>query len=1340
MKKNYNLGRSLRVFTMLVASIILGIPAFAQVTLSPSLPTADQSVTITYDAKLGNAALVGESTVYMHSGVVLDKPDGTEWNNAVGNWGADDGVGEMTSLGNDVWQITITPSAYYGVAATENIFRLAIVFRNAAGDLVGKNASDGDFYVNIDPGFYVLFDDPVDGSKFAKTNENVSLEASTPSNADIDLYIDDVLVQSASNATSLVFNSSYATSGTRNVRVEATNGGDTRERTATLEIVDNSPVANRPSGVLDGINYIDDNTVILSLLAPGKDFVHVVGDFNSWQIDPAYQMSRTPDGERFWLQINGLTSGQEYIFQYIIDGDIRIADPYTDKVADPWNDGSIPEETYPGLITFTNGDYGIASVLQTAQVPYQWQVQSFQGPAKHEMLIYELLIRDFTEAHSYQSVIDSMQYLVDLGINVIELMPVNEFEGNESWGYNPSFFFAPDKYYGPKDKLKELIDVAHQNDIAVVIDMVLNHAFGQNVMARMYWDEVNSQPAWDNPWFNTTAPHPCYNWGNDFDHESQYTKNFVDSVNTYWLTEYKVDGFRYDFTKGFTNNDDGNCGWDYDQSRINLLTRMADVIWNTNPNAYVILEHLANETEENVLAGHWNGMLPWKRVDEEYKEVISGHQLDTQHFGVAQNGGRVTYMESHDEERIMVQNLNYGKQEGSYNIQSLPTALDRVAQGAAFLYTVPGPKMLWMFGEQGYDYSINFNGRVGNKPIVWEEYMDDPDRVDLYNTMAALMNLRNDHPVFNEGFFSWDDLGATRWINIAHDDMDVVILGNFDSHTHTFTPSFTHTGTWYNYFTGTEFVYNGGSVTLEAGEWLLLTDVQLPLPAGFEPGQIVSVSPEGFNADDQITITFDAKEAEGNLVGASKVYIHTGVVLDGPSGTTWNNTVGNWGADDGVGEMTSLGNDRWQITYTPRQYYSVGGSEDIYKLAMVFRDASGANTGKGPGGADIYVDVAQTPSLTAPSDLAANASGTQIDLTWSDNTTIETGYVLERSTTSGSGFSVIANLGVDANAYSDTGLADGTYYYRVKATGNGGTETSYSNEANATIGGPSGLTVYFYKPASWATANVHYWNYIPAGALPQSNWPGPAMEVATEEGANWYKYTFEGVSSTNLLFSDNGWPKTADLFRDSEGWYKDGVWYDTKPEPATGLTVHFFKPGSWNQANMHYWSVTPIDPADNIPGTAWPGPVMNDDGDGWWSYTIAGASCANIVFNDNGSPQTGNLSRCGEGWYNNGWSGSARIDGGIVKSNVPTEYSLSQNYPNPATSFTNISFTIPENDHVRLSIYNIQGEEVMVISNGQMNQGTHLFQINVDSLPHGVYFYRLNSDQIKMTKRMVIGR
>ncbi len=154
-----------------------------------------------------------------------------------------------------------------------------------------------------------------------------------------------------------------------------------------------------------------------------------------------------------------------------------------------------------------------------------------------------------------------------------------EFSGNLSWGYNPIYHTAVDKYYGTANKLKQFIDLCHQNGIAVILDMVLNHADNLSPLAMLWWDDIQNRPAQNNPYLNPVARHP-FNVFNDFNHESNATKYFVDRVNEYWLKQFKFDGFRFDLSKGFTQNFPIDVGqWSqYDQSRINILTRMADKI------------------------------------------------------------------------------------------------------------------------------------------------------------------------------------------------------------------------------------------------------------------------------------------------------------------------------------------------------------------------------------------------------------------------------------------------------------------------------------------------------------------------------------------------------------------------------------------------------------------------------------------------------------------------------------------------------------------------------------------------------------------------------------------
>jgi 1,4-alpha-glucan branching enzyme len=617
--------------------------------------------------------------------------------------------------------------------------------------------------------------------------------------------------------------------------------------TSTAGIMINLDIYNehRPEGIQDGINYLNDTSVTLSLFAPHKNYVYLLGDFNDWQVDTLSFMHRhyvNDDSVHWWITLNGLTPGNEYAFQYLVDGELRIADPYTEKVLDPWNDQYISESTYPGLKEYPAGKTGeIVSIFETGQTTFDWiYTPEYQRPPQQELVIYELLLRDFLAAHDFTTLQDTLNYLDSLGVNAVELMPVNEFEGNNSWGYNPSFYFAVDKYYGPADDLKRFIDECHRRGMAVILDMVLNHSFGQSPLVRLYWDDINSRPAANNPWFNPTDRHP-YSVGYDFNHASLATQTLVDRVNAFWLSEYKIDGFRYDLSKGFTQKYTTDVGaWGaYDASRIAILKRMADKVWQADSSAYVILEHFADNGEEIELSNY--GMLLWGNLNYNYNEATMGYNEDGKSdfsWGYYKTRGwskpgLVTYMESHDEERLMYKNLTYGNASGNYNIKNLETALNRIKLASAFFFSLPGPKMLWKHGELGYDYSIDYNGRLGEKPICWD-YLQEPLRRKLYKTLQALLKLRNENEIFRSTTTTVGQqlLSETKRINLSHSGMNAVIIGNFDIVVRKIDPNFQYGGNWYDYFTGdTLQVTNpNDSLVLKAGEFHIYTDKKLASP------------------------------------------------------------------------------------------------------------------------------------------------------------------------------------------------------------------------------------------------------------------------------------------------------------------------------------------------------------------------------------------------------------------------------------------------------------------------------------------------------------------------------
>ncbi|WP_316851413.1 alpha-amylase family glycosyl hydrolase [Pedobacter agri] len=595
-----------------------------------------------------------------------------------------------------------------------------------------------------------------------------------------------------------------------------------------------SPTTDLPAGAKDGVAFINNGTsAIITLYAPGKTSVSLIGDFNNWSTTASI-MKKTSDGNTWWTQIDNLNPSTEYAYQFYVDGKLKVADPYCEKVLDPDNDQYISAAVYPNLKAYPTGKTtGIVSVMQANQPIYTWKNNSFVRPEKNNLVIYELLIRDFTTEHTYASTLAKLDYLVSMGINAIELMPVNEFEGNLSWGYNPSFYFAPDKYYGTKTALQNFIDECHGKGIAVIMDMVLNHSFGQSPMVQMYFD--GSKPTANSPWFNVDAKHP-FNVGYDFNHESAATKKFSKDVIKFWMQQYKIDGFRFDLSKGFTQTQ--SSGDDvfrkYDAGRVAIWKDYNSYIKSLDPNNfYVILEHFAEESEEKVLAD--DGMMLWNNLNYNMNEATMGWLTNSNfqwgfyaNHGFSKSENLVSYGESHDEERLNFKNITYGNASGNYSIKgNLATSLKREELAAAFLFAIPGPKMIWQFGELGYDVNIDFNGRTGEKPIRWE-YYSDPNRKALYNAYTKFIRLKKNNSIFNSTSSTYSLAGGIKYIKLVEGANTVIVVGNFDVVNQTANIDFGSSGTWVD-ASGTNISLNSNNYTasLAPGEYHIFSKAAL---------------------------------------------------------------------------------------------------------------------------------------------------------------------------------------------------------------------------------------------------------------------------------------------------------------------------------------------------------------------------------------------------------------------------------------------------------------------------------------------------------------------------------
>ena len=800
--------------------------------ISPAFPTVNDVVTIHYNASQGNGGLNGVTPVYTHTGIVTQSGLSNSWSYVQGNWGQADTNVLMTNLGNNIHEIVIDIDQYYGFPNGTNVAKLAFVFRNFDGSLEGKTATMGDILYPIYPingGFQAAIFKPY-SDLLVNINDTISISGQSNSNATLQLFDNGVLVADTINTTLLEKDIIVNSSGDHQIILVADDGSTILRDTVNYVVIPVLNLVDPPNGLVDGINYINDSTVTLKFYAPEKTTVNLIGDHNNWMVNSSSFMYLSTDSSYWWKTISGLNPGGKYTYQYLVDGVIKIADPLSPLILDPNNDANIGSFNYPNPIPYpSNYTNGFVTVMEPGKTAYNWTNNNFTAPDNKDLIIYELLVRDFVSTHSYQTLIDTLDYLAKLGVNAIELMPPGEFENNESWGYNPSFHMALDKYYGTPEHFKAFIDSCHGRGIAVINDIVFNQAFGQSPMVNLYWDGLNNRPAANNPWFNEVCPHPPYCWGYDFDHSSEATKKFMDRVNHYWLDEYHIDGFRFDFTKGFSNNSNN-----YDNDRINLLKRMADTIWSKHPNAYVILEHWADNNEEKILANY--GMMLWGNVTHGYQESTMGYPSNSNlSWGVYKyrlwnEPHLISYMESHDEERIMYKNITYGNTTGQQNAKNLLNGLKRTEGLAALMLTTPGPKMIWQFGELGYDISIDYICRICNKPILWN-YFTENSRKRLYDVYKASIELRKSHPVFTGDDFTYSLNGAVKSLKLNDPNMNAVVIVNIDVNPQDKTIDFQYNGWWYEYFSGDSIQINGTStISLESGEYKVFTDLKLDKP------------------------------------------------------------------------------------------------------------------------------------------------------------------------------------------------------------------------------------------------------------------------------------------------------------------------------------------------------------------------------------------------------------------------------------------------------------------------------------------------------------------------------
>ncbi len=892
-------------YVILLFLIFWSILSIGQITTTPSPVIADQAATITFN-KTGTGLAAYNGTIYAYIGVTVN---GVRFQNIKGSPIFTSPLHpQMTQVTSNTYSLSISPNlyTYFGVPTNSSITEICVVFRSedAASQTI-------DYFVPVGAFQYNLTAPVLNSNNIISSSSNFAITANnTNGSATYELF-----VNGGTTPVNTAITASYSYTDTnvtvnKNYVLKITQGITSFFAKFSAIINPGTISAALPAGLVDGINYnvSDPTKATLVLNVPFKSFVYVAGSFNNWQPTAAYAMKKdnASGSTKFWLELTGLTPGQTYAYQYWVcdvvnlpagsPAIVKTADPFSKLVLSPFDDPEIVTlGAYPGLpvySTIASGQEREVTVLQTGPTAwwnYTWSsaTTNFVKPKKKDLVIYEVLVRDFDSGRTYQDLIDKIDYFKNLKVNAVQLMPVMEFEGNMSWGYNTVYHMAADKRYGSPAKFKEFIDLCHQNGIAVILDVALNHVFGRSPLERMWmldtdndgWANVNTngeRTTSENPYINLTARH-AYNVGSDINHFRE-TGPGGNLANTYsiatiktWIQDYKIDGFRWDLTKGFTQNCSGldeSCTNGYQPDRVAKLKWYADKQWELDPNFLVIFEHLGTggsaseelEWANYLRSGDTKGIMQWRKMTDPYANLIKGNSADI--TGVADSTDRfIGYAESHDEERVAFKALTEtGQTQG--NLTKVHQRLQ--AMGAVHLL-VPGPKMIWHFGELGWSSSLwtcnngvvsysNPDCKLDTKPQPqWTgNWLADTNRSAIYNSWAKMIDMKKTESVFENGTYAWNtgNTGRPRldvWTSTSQTSAlsYVFVLTNFSDVTYNVSGGFPFSGTWANIMDNTTFnvTDTNMNISIEPGGYRVFGNSALLNNDNFDALDFVTLSP-----------------------------------------------------------------------------------------------------------------------------------------------------------------------------------------------------------------------------------------------------------------------------------------------------------------------------------------------------------------------------------------------------------------------------------------------------------------------------------------------------------------
>ncbi len=798
-----------KLYTALFSLLLLSfIHAAAQIVSPYPTPLQEDSkdVVLTYNASspLGNNGLKDlpqSQPVYAHIGVITTKSiNNSNWLHVVAPWPESDGSNsqyanleknKLTYLTSNLYRLTIGDMrTYFGITdPTEHIKKIVVVFRNADGSRTGKTSSERDIFIDVlNDGFELTL--TADHDRLIDSPTTVTFTLSATQASDLTLSVNGSKFAEKSNATSLIAGYKFTASG--NYTVTGTTTFNGKPYSATYEISYPAPSQAEvyPGGVPQmGSVRNSDGSVTFCLAAPGKKSVQLVGSWNNYEIDSRYLMKyHDYNGQRyFWTTVTGLADNEYYPYYFIVDDTYRVGDPYAHLVLDPWNDRYIAADVWPDRPQYPSEVEGVVLGVYRGDID-DYKFSSFTIPDHENLIVYEMLLRDFTGTDglaqgngTVAKAIEKIPYIKALGFNAVELMPIMEFNGNNSWGYNTNFYMAPDKAYGSPRDYKDFVEACHNEGIAVILDIVFNQSDGLHPWYQMY-------PVDNNPFYNKTAPH-AYSVLNDWNQDNALVQQQWTDAIKYWMEKYNVDGFRFDLVKGLGDNNSYINGTDtFNQSRIDRMKRLHGVIKSVKPKGIHINENLAGTREETDMG--LDGQINWANINNASCQYAMGYDSDDNlnRFLATDDdkrpwGSTISYAESHDEQRVAFKVDAYAPSSIKDNTDA---KFARLGALAAQMLLTPGPKMVWQFGE----LANNQNTKDGNnnntdpKIVDWSAWLADDDRKALHDVYSAIINIRRNNPeLFSRtATFSKSDLdgpfSAGRRLRLVNGNKEIIAFIN----------------------------------------------------------------------------------------------------------------------------------------------------------------------------------------------------------------------------------------------------------------------------------------------------------------------------------------------------------------------------------------------------------------------------------------------------------------------------------------------------------------------------------------------------------------------------------